>query len=668
MKHHRITLVLVLILTALLGGTALLLASAPAQQSRAYIEPGLQLIEAETVSVIVTAADSQLAAEAVEGQGGQVSTELWLIDAVAARLPGDRIDALATSPGIVSIVGNKGVEAAQGPDWDGWMTDRRIMKTSYLLAGSPSTPAVPLPDGGIISVAENGAVLILNADSSERVRATLSGGPYKTAPAIGADGTIYLAGEDLAVIALYPDGSLRWNFEATGATKFLAGVTLGPDGTVYVADEGGSVFALAGSTGQKLWQFNLTGDQPGQVVASPVVGADGTLYVVSKGAGSAPKGHLFALDPAGYVKWTFMANPYNPFELSPQIDPDGTIYVASSGPEIYAVYPNGTLKYQFSAAGNHVAQPALANDGSLFVAAQGSILYGLNPDGSLRFQYVPNGNLTFETGPVLAPDGSQVYIAARQRKFFALDTASGQQAWQYSASGDLLAAPVVEANGHIHLVTTQGRYIILTPAGWEYAFYDGFQAINQSPTVIARGQVVFAAGPQTLAVLGRMPEAWDGRPDVQPGSNWKEYDLVNPVTIDVGADVLHVPPDQDGQPITGDGVTIAVLDSGTYFNQEVKQVLGNEVRRSFMGQADFVDEVCETYVNEFGEVVTLGLQYDGFCFTDWQTSTDVYGHGSHVSGIAWNSLTDTNTGVWMGIAPGANVVSVRVLGDDGFGT
>jgi hypothetical protein len=51
MKHHRITLVLVLILTALLGGTALLLpASAPAQQSRAYIEPGLQLIDGRCLS------------------------------------------------------------------------------------------------------------------------------------------------------------------------------------------------------------------------------------------------------------------------------------------------------------------------------------------------------------------------------------------------------------------------------------------------------------------------------------------------------------------------------------------------------------------------------------------------------------------------------------------
>ena len=50
MKRHRFTLVLVIILTALLGGAALLLpASAPAQQSRAYIEPGLQLIEAEAV-------------------------------------------------------------------------------------------------------------------------------------------------------------------------------------------------------------------------------------------------------------------------------------------------------------------------------------------------------------------------------------------------------------------------------------------------------------------------------------------------------------------------------------------------------------------------------------------------------------------------------------------
>jgi outer membrane protein assembly factor BamB len=466
MKHHRITLVLVLILTALLGGAALLLpAAAPAQQSRAYIEPGLRLVEAETVSVIVTAADSQLAAEAVEGQGGQVSTELWLIDAVAARLPGDRIDALATSSGIVSIVGNKGVQTAQDPVvWDGYVSDRRIIKASYLLAGSPSTPAVPLPDGGIISIAENGAVLIVNADGSERTRLSLAGGPFNTVPAVSSNGTIYVAGEARQVYALSPDGSQRWQFSPQGKGQFLGGVALGPDGTLYVADSERVVFALEGSSGQLRWQLSPGKHSAGQVVATPAVSPDGTLYIATTGAtANSASGHLFALDPAGEVKWTFMANANNAFTRSPQLGSDGSVYVAGSGLEAYAIRPDGSLKYQFAATHPLSSQPALAADGRLFVVAHDR-LYGLNLDGSERFQFhIPE---TFQTSPVLSPDNGRVYVATAVGQLRALDAATGTSLWQ-AGTGGSTAGPAVDASGNIHVGDATGRYTIFTPAGLE---------------------------------------------------------------------------------------------------------------------------------------------------------------------------------------------------------
>ena len=49
-------------------------------------------------------------------------------------------------------------------------------------------------------------------------------------------------------------------------------------------------------------------------------------------------------------------------------------------------------------------------------------------------------------------------------------------------------------------------------------------------------------------------------------------------------------------------------------------------------------------------------------------SHDGYGHGSHVAGIIWNNMTDYNTGVNLGVAPDASILSVRVLGDTGGGS
>jgi hypothetical protein len=83
--------------------------------------------QSEPVSVIITAEESSLyAAQAVARAGGQVSSDLWLINAVAATLPAGQLPVLAAQPGIVSIAANKSVKTVQEPVWDGWVTDYRF--------------------------------------------------------------------------------------------------------------------------------------------------------------------------------------------------------------------------------------------------------------------------------------------------------------------------------------------------------------------------------------------------------------------------------------------------------------------------------------------------------------------------------------------------------------
>ena len=107
--------------------------------------------------------------------------------------------------------------------------------------------------------------------------------------------------------------------------------------------------------------------------------------------------------------------------------------------------------------------------------------------------------------------------------------------------------------------------------------------------------------------------------------------------------------------------TIAVLDSGIHFDKKAKNVLGTKLDKLFHGQADFVgDGTCTT---------EKGLQYTNYCFSEkGEDSYDGFGHGSHVAGIIWNNFTDLNTGVYAGVAPEAEILSVRVLGTDGTGS
>ncbi|HMQ51887.1 MAG TPA: S8 family serine peptidase, partial [Anaerolineae bacterium] len=152
----------------------------------------------------------------------------------------------------------------------------------------------------------------------------------------------------------------------------------------------------------------------------------------------------------------------------------------------------------------------------------------------------------------------------------------------------------------------------------------------------------------------RYPVPWDGSPDAQPLAD-ALWQLANPVMLDVGADITH----QSG--VTGDGVTVAVVDSGVYFPPLIRLIFGWHLNQKFLGQADFVGQgTCSNLQSR--------VQYPGYCFSTNKSSTyDGYGHGSHIAGIIWNNIYDIQTGERVGIAPDADILSVRVLDANGSG-
>ena len=102
-----------IVIVALVAGTAPPAASTPMGEA-AYVEPILLTTQATTLSVIVTADDAAVAARAVEQVGGQISSDLWLIDAVAATIPADQVEALASHLGCAPLWTIKGSEPPTG--------------------------------------------------------------------------------------------------------------------------------------------------------------------------------------------------------------------------------------------------------------------------------------------------------------------------------------------------------------------------------------------------------------------------------------------------------------------------------------------------------------------------------------------------------------------------
>lgn len=134
-----------------------------------------------------------------------------------------------------------------------------------------SSPSIGT-DGTIYFGSHDGHLYAVHPDGTERWRVHLDDRGVTSAPAIGADGSVYVVA--IGITAINPDGSVRWTYPATrrGMTPIL-----GADGTVYVADE--RVYAFSWE-GELLWDYLPEHPAGG----SPIIGFDGTIFAATQHA------------------------------------------------------------------------------------------------------------------------------------------------------------------------------------------------------------------------------------------------------------------------------------------------------------------------------------------------------------------------------------------------
>ena len=141
----------------------------------------------------------------------------------------------------------------------------------------------------------------------------------------------------------------------------------------------------------------------------PSIANDGTIYIGSF------DGYLYALNPNGTLKWKCGVGHYGT-ETNPSIGSDGIIYVGRQ--YFYAIYPNGTIKWYFDMGPGrsiHTSSPAISADGTIYIGTHvydvsaGEII-AVNPDGTERWRKM----IAFEwvdSSPCIGEDGT-VYIGS----------------------------------------------------------------------------------------------------------------------------------------------------------------------------------------------------------------------------------------------------------------
>ena len=203
-----------------------------------------------------------------------------------------------------------------------------------------------------------------------------------TSPAIGADGTIFVSSPD-GLWAYSPDGRLIWhdNFAKTPSGY---GVSIGDDGTVYAGATGAELYAVT-AQGQLTWSLTTEESRiigAGVVIGPPAIGRDGTLY--------------FGTDVYGFAM--------------PDVG-------------VYAVHPNGTLKWRVSIKprADQVigigAPPILDNQDDIFTCSLNGFCYGIEPAGHVIWQQVVNDITGIVAAPLLVQDGHLVVLDPHARVY-----------------------------------------------------------------------------------------------------------------------------------------------------------------------------------------------------------------------------------------------------------
>lgn len=217
------------------------------------------------------------------------------------------------------------------------------------------------PDGTIYTATmEPGYSLIaVNQNGVEKWRYQ-TGASITSAPVLGLDGTIFFGSTDTYIYAVNPNGTLRWRYP-TG-DQVMGSASIADDGTVYIASWDGYLYALNPGSGSLVWKCHIAHGSK----ANPAIGLDETIYI--------GEGTLFAINPNGTVKWTFIPGSGNNIEWSSTaISADGIIYFGTNigddaGGDIIAVNPDGTKHWQQQISDRHVdSSPAIGSDGTVYI-------------------------------------------------------------------------------------------------------------------------------------------------------------------------------------------------------------------------------------------------------------------------------------------------------------
>ena len=349
-----------------------------------------------------------------------------------------------------------------------------------------------------------------------------TGDTLTSSPAVGPDGTVYIGGDDGIFYAFNADGSSKWTYDTSSPTSVgsfdTTAAAIGGDGTVYAAANVGDT--ATGAIQGTVYAFNPNGtvkwtymiQEPSDptlssALASPpalasVVTADDTLYL------KAQDNNIYSLNTAtGTLKWTYPVPGVS--YAAPSVAPDGTVYLGSDNSTLYALASNGSLRWTFPAASAIYNGAAIDAAGNLYFGTLGGTFYALNSAGKQLWAFAANNSIS--SSPALGANGA-VYFGSYDHHLYALNAASGGLLWAALLGSEVRASsPAIDANGVVYVGCYDNNLYAVNANGSLNRIFATGDWIRSSP-VIAGTTLYFGSSDHKLYAfslgVGSTPSTW----------------------------------------------------------------------------------------------------------------------------------------------------------------
>ncbi|WP_342761881.1 PQQ-binding-like beta-propeller repeat protein [Bacillus sp. BR3(2024)] len=236
------------------------------------------------------------------------------------------------------------------------------------------------------------------------------------------------------------------------------------------------------------WKYRVTAMDSFQ--GQPVIGNDGTIY-----AGNLNH-KLYALNPDGSLKWEYLSQESN-IKSSASIGANNTIYFSAG--RLYALNSDGSLKWK-SKNGGFFQTPTIGKEGTVYAYSSDSAsLQAYNPDGSLKWKSKSmSGKYSIHsTGSLIAADGTIYTITGN---YLYAHKNNGEEKWNLRLGEQVKGGFSLGLNGEIY-ITLSKKLLVVSPTGTIQAEWSLNENLYGTPVVSQKDGIIYVGGAKNLFAL-----------------------------------------------------------------------------------------------------------------------------------------------------------------------